>query len=168
MKRIDSLIISIIGFMTILLVLSMSLAGQAPQSFNYQAIVRDADGDPLAGQQVSIRITIRQGDITGFIAYRETHSTTTSPLGLVNLQIGMGTIVSGNITMIDWSTGVYFLELELDPAGGTSYIALGTTQLLSVPYALFSEKSGQEYIAGPGIDISSDIITNTSPDQLTT
>ena len=166
MNRQVLLIISILGWMIIGSGYPILLQAQAPQSFSYQAIVRDADGEPLADQQVSLRISLHQGSETGSVVYSETHDPVTSPLGLVNLGIGTGTVISGTFTDIDWPTGQYFLELEIDPAGGSAYVPLGTTQLVSVPYALFSEQTAQAYTAGAGIDITNDVITNTIPDQL--
>jgi hypothetical protein len=166
MKTQVSRIITVIVGM--ILTMSIPLWAQAPQSFNYQAIVRDASGQPIADQMVAILIKIRQGSEAGPVVYCETHSAVTSPLGLVNLQIGTGTVITGSFPGIGWEAGPYYLELELDPSGGTSYVSMGTTQLVSVPYALFSEKTGQEYSAGSGIDITDHQITNTAPDQVVT
>lgn len=157
---------SFIGWMVLLLATPLLLTAQAPQSFSYQAIVRGNDGNPLMDQLVSVQVKIHQGADTGPVVYCETHATTTNPFGLVNLEIGLGTVVSGSFPDINWETGLYFLELELDPEGGTTFVPMGTTQLVSVPYALFSENTGQMYSAGTGIDISSYTISNTSPDQV--
>ena len=137
MKTTGSLFVSLMGLLIIPIFHSVSLQAQAPQSFSYQAIVRGVDGNPLTDQLVSIQIKLHQASESGTVVYCETHSTTTNPLGLVNLKIGTGTIVSGSFLNIDWSTGSYFLEVELDPVGGTAWIPMGITQLVSVPYALF-------------------------------
>ncbi|HOW24813.1 MAG TPA: tail fiber domain-containing protein [Bacteroidales bacterium] len=151
-----------------ILTMNLSLPAQVPQSFSYQAIVRDTGGEPIADQAVAIRIKLHQGSDAGTVVYSESHSVMTSPLGLVNLEVGKGTIISGSFSAINWETGVYYVELELDPAGGTNYVSMGTAQLLSVPYALFSEKTGQEYTAGSGIGITDNLITNIAPDMLVT
>lgn len=163
MNRHASAIIALLAVMITGSFHPSTLSAQTPQFFSYQAIVRGADGEPLASQPVSLRISLRQGSETGIVVYSETHNPDTSPLGLVNLEIGKGTVLSGSFQGIDWSTGLYFLEIEMDPAGGSAYVPLGTTQLLSVPYALFSEQTAQGYAAGDGIDITSGVITNTLP-----
>lgn len=117
-----------------------ALKAQVPQSIAYQAIVRGTDGDPLTDQLVSMQMILHQGSESGSIVYCEKQTITTNPLGLVNLLIGAGTIVSGNFQNIDWSTGPYYLEVELDPEGGTAFVPMGTIQLVSVPYALYADE----------------------------
>jgi len=109
---------------------------QVPQSFNYQAQARDSNGDPLVNQSISIRISILDGSATGSIDYREAHNVSTDENGIFSLAIGNGTLDSGVFTDIDWSGGQKFLKVELDQSGGSSYVDMGTTQLLSVPFAL--------------------------------
>jgi hypothetical protein len=131
MKRLS---ISII----IALVCILSIA-QVPESFNYQAIPRNSSGGTYPDQTMSIRISILAGSPTAGSVYTETFNATTNSLGLLNLQIGKGTSVSGNFAAIDWGTGSYYLKVEIDPSGGTGYIEMGVTKLLSVPYALYSK-----------------------------
>ncbi len=119
--------------------LAISCFGQAPEGFKYQAVVRDAGNTILNNQAVGIRMTIQQGFIGGNSVYQETFSPTTNSFGLVNLEIGSGTVVSGDFTTIDWSNGPYFIETAVDVTGGTSYAVMGTSQLLSVPYALHAK-----------------------------
>ncbi len=111
---------------------------QVPQGINYQSIVRDANGDFLSGQTVSFRFSILQGAITGPVVYSEDHTSTTSPMGLVNLIIGQGTPVTGLFDTIPWGNDTFFLKTELDTSGGSNFSEMGTTQLLSVPYALYA------------------------------
>lgn len=111
---------------------------QAPQGFEYQAVVRNASGNILVSQSVGLQITLKQGSVSGPSVYQETFTTTTNLYGLVNLQIGSGTTVD-DFTTIDWATGPYFVEVALDVTGGTSYSVMGTSQLLSVPYALHAK-----------------------------
>ena len=132
---------------------------QTSDFFNYQTVVRDNVGDILANQNVSFRISILETTDTGASVYTEDHSTTTTNLGLVNFQIGNGAIVSGTFNTIDWSADLHFLQIELDATGGTAYQLIGTSQLISVPYALHaktaSNVSGLESIdEGNGIGLA--------------
>jgi uncharacterized protein (TIGR02145 family) len=114
---------------------------QVPQAFNYQAVARDNNGNELTNRKVSFRICLLQGSTTGSEIYAETHNDSTNQLGVVDLEIGNGTVVTGDFSTIDWSTGIYFLKVEMDETGGTSYREMGTTQLLSVPYALYAKEA---------------------------
>lgn len=98
----------------ILMVLSILTFAQAPESFNYQAVVRDETKNPITDQAVSFRISILKGSISGPEEYLETHITSTNSLGLVNLVIGNGTDKTGTISAIDWGTDSYFLKVEID------------------------------------------------------
>lgn len=111
---------------------------QSPDGFKYQAVVRDDAGLILADQAVGFEITILQGSPTGTSVYQETFDETTNSYGLVSLDIGNGTVASGDFTTIDWGAGPYFMAVALDPTGGTAYDALGTSELLSVPYAMYA------------------------------
>ena len=122
--------------------ISLSSFGQAPEGFKYQAVIRDAGNTILNNQAVGMRMTIQQGSIGGTTVYQETFSPTTNAYGLVNLEIGSGTVVSGDFTTIDWANGPYFIETAVDVTGGTSYTEMGTSQLMSVPYALYAKTSG--------------------------
>lgn len=110
--------------------------GQAPQAFNYQAVARDAAGSPLINQSIGIQFNILSGSSMGAIVYSEVYTVTTNSNGLFNIQVGNGTPVSGNFSIIDWGANDYFLQVALDPNGGSNYQIFGTSQLLSVPYAL--------------------------------
>jgi len=112
---------------------------QSPQSFKYQAIARDNTGNVLQNQSISIRITILSGSPTGTPEYAETHSDTTNQFGLFTLQIGNGTVVSGDFTTINWGANTHYAKVEMDETGGPAYQLMGTSQLLSVPYALLAE-----------------------------
>ncbi|MDP3463804.1 MAG: hypothetical protein Q8S18_13510 [Bacteroidales bacterium] len=119
-----------------------NLSAQSPEKFNYQAVARDASGNVLVSQAVTFRISILQTTSDGTAVYVETHSTTTNAFGQVSLTIGGGTPVSGTFSSIGWGSDQYFLKTEMDAAGGTAYTHMGTTQLLSVPYALYAKASG--------------------------
>lgn len=119
---------------------------QPPQAFKYQAVVRNAGGELVANQAVGIRISIRNNDVSGPINYQETHMVTTNEFGLVNLNIGSGTPVGTyDFQSIIWEHYSKFLEVEVDPAGGSNYVSMGTSELLSVPYSLFSGGSADGY-----------------------
>jgi hypothetical protein len=131
------LLLSVVTIVTI----SLSSLGQAPDAFKYQAVVRDAGGFILNNQAVGYRLAILQGSPSGGAVYTETFSPTTNDFGLVNLEIGTG-ITTDDFTLIDWSNGPYFMETAADVTGGTNYIIMGTSQLMSVPYALYAKTSG--------------------------
>jgi len=126
--------------------------GQAPQKFNYQAVVRDNAGNIVSEQAVGIKISILQGAVDGTVVYSETHSPTTSSLGLVTLEIGGGT-TSDDFSAIDWGGNIYFLKVEMDATGGTTYTEMGTNQILSVPYAVHS-KTAENVFSGDYLDLS--------------
>tara|TARA_B110000046_G_scaffold19803_2_gene18783 strand:- start:61 stop:1761 length:1701 start_codon:yes stop_codon:yes gene_type:complete len=117
----------------------LSIQAQVPQGFNYQATVRNAGGELIVNQDVNFKFNIQQGAATSEAVYTETHIIATDDLGQINLTIGDGT-AAGDFSLIDWSLGSYFLGIQLDTGAG--YVAMGTTQLLSVPYALYAENSG--------------------------
>ncbi|MDO9258109.1 MAG: hypothetical protein Q7U54_21540 [Bacteroidales bacterium] len=124
-------------FLTLLL--GVAVSAQVTQSFRYQAVARDGAGNVLAGKDVSFRISFLLGSTSGSTVYIETHLRTTNAFGLVDLEIGLGTPVSGSFTGINWGAETYFVKVEMDPNGGSSYQWMGTSQLLSVPYALYAK-----------------------------
>ena len=115
-----------------------NLFAQAPNRISYQAVMTDTSDLPILNSAVGIKISVLQGSSSGTPVFVETHSTTTNGIGLISLQIGSGTPMLGNIASINWATGPYFVKTETDPNGGTSYTIVGTSELLSVPYALYS------------------------------
>ena len=121
--------------------ISLSIYGQAPEGFKYQAVVRDAGGLILNNQPVGMRLTVQQGSIGGTPVYTEMFSTTTNAYGLVNLEIGSGT-TTDDFTSIDWANGPYYMETAVDFLGGMTWAVMGTSQLMSVPYALYAKTSG--------------------------
>ena len=129
--------------------LSVMLFAQAPQSFSYQTVIRDASWNALNNQSVGIKISILEDAANGTVVYEETHSATTTQIGLVNLSVGDGVVMTGVFNTIDWGNHNYFIEVAVDVTGGTTYIVMGTTQLRSVPYALYAETSGTPGTPGP-------------------
>ncbi len=115
---------------------------QSPEKLSYQAVVRDASDNLVTNQSVGMQISILQGSAGGTAVYVETQTPTTNTNGLVTIEIGSGTVVTGDFTTIDWTNGPYFIKTETDLAGGANYTITGTSQLLSVPYALHAKTAG--------------------------
>lgn len=148
---------TILGFIAV--IISSALLAQTPQLMSYQAVVRNGSNQLLANAPAGVRVSILQGSASGASVYSETHTVTTNAQGLANLSIGGGTAQSGTFVGIDWANGPYFLKTETDPTGGTNYSITTTSQLMSVPYALYAERSatpgpqgpqGPQGIQGPG------------------
>jgi hypothetical protein len=123
------------NILTLLLLTNIALA-QAPLGIPYQAIARNSSGVVLAATPVSVKFTVRDSSTSGTPVFSETHTITTSSLGLFSAVLGQGTSVFGIFDNIDWSKNSKFLQVELDPSGGSSFSEMGTQQLMSVPYSL--------------------------------
>ncbi len=119
------------------IILTTFVSAQAPESMSYQAVVRDAGNALVTNQAIGMKISI--SDDLGFIVYSETQTPTSNNNGLVSVEVGTGTIVSGLFSSIDWGNGTYFIETNIDPTGGTIYTITASSQLLSVPYALHAK-----------------------------
>jgi hypothetical protein len=132
-----------------LLFITLNLFAQAPQKMSYQAVIRNSANNLLTNAPVKMRISILQGSTTGSTIYSELHSANTNANGLVSIEIGAGTSPTGTFSSINWGDGTYFLKTETDPTNGTNYSIVGTSQLLSVPYALESNNAKN---AGNGIN----------------
>jgi trimeric autotransporter adhesin len=131
-------------FFNILLFPVLSEA-QSPEKYNYQAVVRDSGGQVIVNTEIGMRIRIREGGATGSIVYEETHLPFTNQLGLVNIHIGTGVVQYGIFSSVDWGTNTYFQETEIDfdgSIGGLNYVLMGTTELVSVPYAFYAKQAG--------------------------
>jgi hypothetical protein len=126
-------------FILLLLFPFSLLFAQAPQGFNYQAVVSNANGQLLINKAVNFQFNIRQNAQTGSPLYTETHQITTDDLAQASLVIGQGTATTGNFTTINWGNGSYYLSIEINTGNG--YVAMGSTQLLSVPFALYANQS---------------------------
>lgn len=148
MKNLYAIVIS--------LLLTTSILAQSPEKMSYQAVIRNSSDELVTNQTVGMQISILQGTADGTPVYIETQTPTTNANGLVSIEIGgnNATVVSGDFTTIDWANSIYFLKTETDPTGGTSYTIKGTSQLLSVPYALHAKTA--ESITGT--------ITETDPE----
>ena len=137
----------IITFITI--IATTVIFAQAPQGFNYQATVRNSAGALIVNQNVYFKFNLMLNSATSVPVFSETHYVPTDDLGQVNLVIGSGTATTGTFSTINWGTGNYYLGIELNT--GSGYLAMGTTQLLSVPYALYANSSGNAQAATPNL-----------------
>ena len=117
---------------------TLNVFAQAPQKMSYQAVIRNNSNILITSVPVGLKISVLQGSSTGTAVYVETHMSSTNANGLVSLQIGAGTPILGTFAGINWASGPYFIKTETDPLGGTNYTISGTSELMSVPYALFS------------------------------
>lgn len=134
----------------------LQLLAQMPQGFKYQTVVRNSSGIAIANQKMAFRLSILAGSAQGTAIYVETQTEQTSPMGIASLMVGSGAAVTGRFDQINWAGGNFYLQIELDPSGGTNYSLMGTSQLLSVPYALYAQSSG----AGQWIGDSKSIYYN--------
>ncbi len=135
--------------------MALTAFAQSPQRMSYQCVVRNSSGALVANQAVGMKISILKGSTAGTVVFSETYSPNpqTNANGLVTLEIGTGTASVGTFAGIDWASGPYFLKTETDPAGGTSYAITGTSQLLSVPYALYAKTAANGF-SGAWADIT--------------
>lgn len=131
----------IIIFLTFVLIVISTFA-QAPQKMSYQAVLRNAGNGLIVSAPIGMQISVLQGSLNGTIVYKETQTTSSNADGLVSLEIGTGSVVSGTFSSINWANGPYFIKTETDPSGGTNYTISSTSQLMSVPYALYAASSG--------------------------
>jgi hypothetical protein len=126
----------------IALTISSMLYAQAPQKFNYQGIARDLNGRPIVQQRMTLKLTILPTADASSGEYEEIQTVSTNEFGLYSLQIGNGTAITGEMKSIKWETGNKYIKIAIDPQGGHDFVDAGTNQLLSVPYALYADKSG--------------------------
>lgn len=145
--------------LTFLCLLVLNVLAQGPQKINYQAVIRNAAGQPLANQAVGLRLSV-VNFLTGSSMYTETQSTTTNAYGLVNLQIGTGTVVSGTFATISWSSTQPSLKVEADITGGTAYALIGSADLVTVPYAINADKSSDNRWSLSGSNITNNNVGN--------
>ena len=151
------------------LILSASMFAQTPQGISHQAVMRDAQGDLIANSPIGIQVSILQGSMEGVAVYVERHEPVSNDNGLITYVIGQGAALEGSFETIVWGSGNYFLKTEVDIEGGVNYTLSGTTQLLSVPYALHAQTAGEysetdplftEWDKSVGIEISENQITD--------
>lgn len=180
-------------FTTLFTALILVAYSQAPEQISYQGVARNVSGSLLTNQNIGIKLDLHQGSSSGTIVFSESHNKTTNSFGLFTL--GIGSVNTSGFTSLNWANGPYFMEVSIDPAGGTSYTSVGTQQFMSVPYALYAKTSGNSsptptitinapntvttasgnysinipsstvYTAGSGIDVTGGVISNTAPNQ---
>ena len=121
---------------------------QSQDAMSYQAVIRNTSNELIKNQNVGMRFSVLKGSPTGTVVYSETQNPQTNTNGLITAKIGTGTLVSGSYSTIDWGADTYFIKTETDLNGSTNYTITGTSQLLSVPYALYAKNSGSS-IPGP-------------------
>ncbi len=130
-------------------------------------MARNISGYPITNTLIGLRLTIHDGTPTGTIVYQESQAPTTNAYGLYNVAMGTGTNVTGSFSTINWGSGGKYMEVEIDPTGGISYVSAGTSQLLSVPYAVFSDMSDTARAAGTAVNagtaVSAGSLTGTVP-----
>jgi molybdopterin-binding protein len=129
------LTLSLLLFVTV----TLNVFSQSPEKMSYQAIIRAQDNSLVTNSNISLKIIVHQGAVNGTKVYEETHYVKSNNNGLVSLEIGTGTILTGSFSSIAWQNGPYFIETQVDVAGGNNFNIIGATQLLSVPYALHAK-----------------------------
>lgn len=124
------------------MLLSTNIFAQAPSKMSYQAVIRGSDNKLVVNSKVGMRISIQK---LGFglppsytTVYAETQNPATNDNGLVSIEIGTGSVITGNFAGIEWGNGTYFIKTDIDPAGGTNYTITAKSQILSVPYAFYA------------------------------
>lgn len=145
-----------------------TVQAQVPGQFNYQAVIRNASGTPVVNQNIALKFTLRAAAANGTVEYSETQSATTNGFGLVNVQIGAGTVVSGDWQTINWKAATQFLGVEADLTGGNTFVELSNSKLSSVPYAIQAEHSADNAWTATGANIQNNNTGNvgigTAPD----
>ena len=142
MKKIKSEYLKFTKALFIAFFIIQGLAAQAPKKMSYQAVVRNSDNSLVISTNIGVKISVLQGTLTGNTVYIETQNVTTNSNGLVSLKIGEGTIESGSFDLINWGNGPYYIKSEIDVSGGVNYAITSTSELMSVPYALFAANGG--------------------------
>ena len=150
MKNFITILVILISFQTNY---AQGLGAQGSDKMSYQAIVRNSNNDLIVNQSITMKISILQATVDGTALYVELHSVITNTNGLVTLEIGGGSVVSGYFSDINWSNNIHFVKTETDPLGGTNYTITSTSQLLSVPYALNAKKA-ENVFSGDYNDLS--------------
>ena len=149
--------------LTIGTLIPQQASAQAPEKMSYQAVVRNSSNSLISNTKIGMRISILKSSASGTAVYVETQKPTTNANGLVSIEIGAGTKISGVFSTIDWAKGSYFIKTEIDPSGGTNYTTIvGTSQLLSVPYALHAKTSDTSALAYGFVDATGTLKSGTS------
>ena len=129
----------------LILIVILGAYAQIPEGINYQCIVRNVTGLPVDSSVVKMRFTIQTSLSGGTVLYSEESLLTTNPFGLVTAVIGTGTPLTGRFDSIKWGSSFTFLKIETDIGNTGTYTTAGTTQMVSVPYALAAKRGGLSY-----------------------
>lgn len=129
-------------FLYLFICIHFSLMAQTPSAFSYQGVAMDKAGKVIANQQLAVQISIVQGQHDGEILYTEVHQATTTENGQFTLAVGRGVVTAGQFSEINWGTDQHFIGISMDVTGGNNYQFIGSTELLSVPYAFHANVSG--------------------------
>ncbi|MFM7031145.1 MAG: hypothetical protein ACKOX4_01355, partial [Bacteroidota bacterium] len=132
--------------MLMMLMVASQVFAQVPERFTHQAVMRGASGQLLSNQSIGVQVSVLSGSASGSAVYVERHTATTNANGLMSIEIGGGVAQSGTFAGINWGGASFYLKVEADLAGGTNYGISSTSQLLSVPFALYAKNPGP---AGP-------------------
>jgi hypothetical protein len=157
-------------FIVIIAISIIITKAQSPEKISYQAVIRNSDNELISNNSVGIQISILETMEEGTPVFVERHFPQTNHNGLVTLEIGTGTLITGNFSTINWAESIYFLKTEIDIEGGSNYTISQTTQLLSVPYALHANtasslteelpESDPVFVSSAASGISSANLTN--------
>lgn len=154
-------------FIGVFLLSSFSVYSQSPGKINFQSILRNTTGEIVSNKAVSIRMSIIRGTINGTSVYVETHTKTTDVSGLISIKLGSGTVINGIFGDIEWGSASHFIQLEVDFDGGSNYVVIGTQELISVPYALYANKTdtsvlnlANRFLAKVSVGDTSNMLTN--------
>ncbi len=145
-------------FLILFIFIATTTFSQAPQRFNYQGVARNNFGTVLNNRPIAIRLSVKEGSASGSVVYSERHAINTDQYGVFAVQVGAGTIISGTFSAIPWALGDKYLQVELDPTGGSSFVNMGSTQLLSVPFAIVA--GGAPPIGPAGGDLAGSTYPN--------
>jgi Protein of unknown function (DUF1566) len=150
-----------------IIVAFVTIWAQSPEKMSYQAVIRNSSDELVVNTEVGMQISVLQGSASGTAVYVETQTPTSNANGLISIEIGGSdaVIVSGDFSIIDWSNGVYFIKTQTDPTGGANYTITGTSQLLSVPYALHAKTA--ETLTVPFVEVDGSITNEIQDLQLT-
>ena len=152
--------------LTILVTVPSLLIAQAPDKMNYQSIVRDNGGTPITNQNVSFQVSILEDNINGTVVFSETHQVMTNQFGYASLLIGTGQVVQGSFSDISWGSFDHFMKTEVDVNGGTNYADMGTSQLVSVPYALYANEAKTSKDGKTHLSLYGDITDNEAVQKI--
>lgn len=143
----------------------LNVQAQAPTRMSYQAVIRNASNNLVANSTVTIQISILQNSTSGTVVYAERHMTETNANGLITIVIGSGGLSVGNFSNINWANGPFFLKSETDPNGGTNFTITATSQLMSVPYALFAKEAANTWSTNGNTIGSAETFLGTNDDK---